>query len=317
MLLQITQYSSLSDPVDCKGGMEALVEAAGQGKVREVQGLVVACPGVRINDESDGQTALWRAASVGHVDVVKFLLSKSRIDVNKVNTDTQKRHTPLFIAASQGYVNVVKELIAYPNIDVNLANYEPTHWPLVDISEGDYIRFNMYDFKISQHDYDGATPLWIASEKGHIEVVNQLLAHQQIKVNQPITSHGAITLIQATDRAIANIRGMVKINVRFNKYNGATPLWIASERGHVEVVKQLLSHQHIKVNQATTSPGPIYLLKASNGAEIDVHGMYDIIINQRTYNGATPLWIASEKGHIEVVKQLLGCIMKNWFQDYF
>ena len=56
---------------------------------------------------------------------------------------------------------------------------------------------------------------------------------------------------------------------------GATPLLIASERGHVEVVSTLLAKQEVNVNQAAN-------------------------------NGCTPLYVANEKGHSEVVSLLLA-----------
>ena len=64
----------------------------------------------------------------------------------------------------------------------------------------------------------GTTPLFVASERGHVEVVSTLLAKQEVNVNQA-----------------AN--------------NGCTPLYIASWNGHSEVVSMLLAKQGVDVNQ--------------------------------------------------------------------
>ena len=88
---------------------------------------------------------------------------------------------------------------------------------------------------------DDKTPLYAASEKGHLEVVRELLAR------------GA-----AVDAAI---------------YGGWTPLLVAILKGHLEVVKALLAR----------------------GASVDA-AMND---------GATPLYVASQMGHLDVVRELL------------
>ena len=73
--------------------------------------------------------------------------------------------------------------------------------------------------KVNQAANDGATPLYIASQNGHAEVVSMLLAKQGVDVNQ------------------AN-------------NDGATPLYIVSLKGHAEVVSMLLATEDIDVNRA-------------------------------------------------------------------
>ena len=91
---------------------------------------------------------------------------------------------------------------------------------------------------------DGATPLYMASQDGHVEVVKALLTHQQIDVNKARTKYGD------------------------------TPILIASANGHEQVVKVLIVDPRVNVNQA------------------------------RATDGATPLFIASLNRHVEMVKGL-------------
>ena len=91
---------------------------------------------------------------------------------------------------------------------------------------------------------DGATPLYIASVEGHLEVVRELLAR------------GA-----AVDAA-RNI----------TETSSATPLYIASWAGHLEIVRELLK---AKAN-----------------------------VDAARNDGWTPLLIASQKGHLEIVREL-------------
>ena len=89
---------------------------------------------------------------------------------------------------------------------------------------------------------DGATPLLIACQEGHSDIVAKLLAADA-------------SVDQADD-------------------DGFTPLWVACQERHDEVISKLLA------------------------ANADV--------NQATDDGATPLYIASQNGHAEVVAKLLA-----------
>ena len=72
---------------------------------------------------------------------------------------------------------------------------------------------------VNQARDDGCTPLFMASQEGHSEVVSMLLAKQGVDVNQAMN-------------------------------DGRTPLYIASHEGHSEVVSMLLTKQCINMNQA-------------------------------------------------------------------
>ena len=89
---------------------------------------------------------------------------------------------------------------------------------------------------------------------------------------------------------------------------GFSTLWIAAEKGHVEVVKLLLTEGNAEVDKAANDGvTPLYaaamqgktevvkLLLTEGNAEVD-----------KTNNtGATPLYVAAEQGMTEVVKLLL------------
>jgi len=70
----------------------------------------------------------------------------------------------------------------------------------------------------------GSTPLWMAAQNGHVQIVQTLLTRDDIDVNK-------------------------------HNNQDATPLFIASYFGKVEVVRLLLSQPNIDINNITTTRG--------------------------------------------------------------
>ena len=107
--------------------------------------------------------------------------------------------------------------------------------------------------------------LFQATVTGCAEVVERLLARDDIDVNKAETD------------------------------NGCTPLCEASQNGHTEVVERLLARDDIDVNKATTSAGVTPLLMASANGHTEVVGRLltrdDIDVNKAmTSDGSTPLY---------------------------
>jgi len=121
----------------------------------------------------------------------------------------------------------------------------------------------------------GATPLLVASQNGHLEVVRELLAR------------GAA--VDAADN------------------RGFTPLYIASREGHVEVVRELLARG--AAADTTNSKGFTPLYTASELGHVEV--VRELLaqgaaVGTATKKGWTPLLTASQEGHVEVVRELLA-----------
>eukprot|EP00935_MAST-01C_sp_MAST-1C-sp1_P001664 g1664.t1 len=163
---------------------------------------------------------------------------------------------------------------------------------------------------------NGCTPLIIATQNGHLDVVQALLRHAGINANQARTDDGCTPLIIAAHQGhldvVQALLGHAGIEVNQARTdNGCTPLFMAAQEGHSDVVQALLRHARIEVNQATTDNGCTPLIMAAQQGHSDVVqallGHAGIEVNQaRTDNGCTPLFQAAHQGHLDVVQALLG-----------
>lgn len=83
-----------------------ILDAASLGDIEKVMTLVMDDPSLVESVDEYGYTALHRASSLGHIEIVRFLISRGA-DVNSRAND----ETPLYIAARYGNVEIAELLI--------------------------------------------------------------------------------------------------------------------------------------------------------------------------------------------------------------
>eukprot|EP00760_Papus_ankaliazontas_P032384 PhM_4_TR5783/c0_g2_i1/m.79660 len=122
---------------------------------------------------------------------------------------------------------------------------------------------------------DGCTALWLASEKGNVEVCQSLL-HFGADVNA----------VKAT--------------------GNVTPLYIAAQNGHTEVVRLLLSHAARIDEPKSTGATPLFIAAQQNfGSIVFLLLTAGSNVATRNHMGITPLMIAAYQGNADVVEMLL------------
>ena len=109
---------------------------------------------------------------------------------------------------------------------------------------------------------------------------------------------------RTVDEFVIQAAGDVDINGTF--LGQATPLFIAAAKGHVALVRQLLSSPNIDVNRPGTKNGSTPLFVAAEKGHVQVvEALLEsstIEVNKGLFS---PLYVASQNGHVQVVKALL------------
>ncbi|XP_069486894.1 ankyrin repeat domain-containing protein 17 isoform X4 [Ambystoma mexicanum] len=255
------------DP-ETQARLEALLEAAGIGKLSTADGKAFADPEVlrrltssvscaldeaaaaltRMRAESTasaGQTdnrSLAEACSEGDVNAVRKLLIEGR----SVNEHTEEGESLLCLACSAGYYELAQVLLA--------------------------MHANVEDRGIK----GDITPLMAAANGGHVEIVKLLLAHGADVNAQSSTGNTALTYACAGGYVdVVKVLLQAGASIEDHNENGHTPLMEAGSAGHVEVARVLLD----------------------SGAGINTHS------NEFKESALT---LACYKGHLEMVRFLLA-----------
>ncbi|NP_001191021.1 ankyrin repeat and KH domain-containing protein 1 [Xenopus tropicalis] len=287
------------DP-ETQARLEALLEAAGIGKLSTADGKAFADPEVlrRLtssvscaldeaaaaltrmradNTLSTGQVdnrSLAEACSDGDVNAVRKLLDEGR----SVNEHTEEGESLLCLACSAGYYELAQVLLAMH------ANVED--------------RGNKGDI----------TPLMAAASGGFVDIVKLLLAHSADVNAQSSTGNTALTYACAGG-FVDVVKVLLKegANIEDHNENGHTPLMEAASAGHVEVARVLLEFG-AGINTHSNEFKESALTLACYKGHLDmVRFLLEAGADQehKTDEMHTALMEACMDGHVEVARLLL------------
>ena len=224
--------------------------------------------------DDDEKSALSWAAKHGHLDTVRCLFDQWKIDVNWRDS---MHMTPLILAAKHGHIEVVKLLLLRKDINADPGDdrwRSALSWAADGYPAIARIFLDRNDVNINSEDRYDCTPLYYAAKSGSLEIVQLLLARPNLEIN-------------------------------FNDAN-ASPLAAAILSGVVEISKLFLERAKLSTTGFNLEGA---LLDAAENGNIQavqmVLGLDRSLVGCRSVSGRTPLALAAQWGHTEVVRFLL------------
>lgn len=214
-----------------------------------------------------GNSPLHISCQYGHFNVAELLIEADAFP------DLQNSHgqTPLHIACSHGYKDIVLLLLEY-DASINIRDTTGKTVLHYACTNGfkDIVHV-LLNYATIIYYKDRKTCLEICLEKSYVDVAKVILARLNIK-REYINS---LFIGACKSGSFINAKLLIKFNASLNAMGNddKTPLFEASENGHLEIVKLLLRHK----------------------ADID----------HRCLGGKTPLFVACMNGHKNVAEYLI------------
>lgn len=118
-------------------------------------------------------TILHMAAKHNRHEIVPLLLEKSNTNINSLEVGG---YSALSLAARKGHTDIVRMLLENESINVNAGIY---HYP--ELKKTTNNAGNIFYFE--PEDATNTSTLFLAIEKGHLEIVELLLAKDDIDLN--------------------------------------------------------------------------------------------------------------------------------------
>jgi ankyrin repeat protein len=193
-----------------KGMNEQLIAAAERGDTAAVLAMISAGADINAQD-GRGCTPVMAATHGNHADTVRTLIQAGA----DINLRDDRKDNVLLYAGAEGLLDILQLAIA-ARADTRITN-----------------RF-------------GGTALIPAAERGHVEVVRELLTHSDVDVNH-VNNLGWTALLEAIvlsdggprHQEIVHLLIAHGANVNLPDKDGKTPLQLARQRGFAPIERML------------------------------------------------------------------------------
>jgi ankyrin repeat protein len=290
-------------------GWTPLLIACNRGHMEFVTTLLSNHARVDVFD-TEGRSALHLAAERGFLQVCDALLTNKAF----INSKSRNGRTALHLAAMNGYSHLVKFLIRDHNavIDIlTLRKQTPLH-----LSAGngqlDVCKLLLeLGASIDATDDLGQKPIHVAAQNNFSEVAKLFLEQHPQLVMATSKDGNTCAHIAAMQGSVKVIEELMKfdrtgvINVR-NKLTDSTPLQLAAEGGHAEVVKALVRAGASTTDENKSGFTAVHLAaKNGHGPVLEVMRTSGSLRSSSKKLGLTPLHVAAYYGQADTVRELL------------
>ncbi|KAM4037012.1 ankyrin repeat and KH domain-containing protein 1-like [Anomaloglossus baeobatrachus] len=287
-----------------ENGHTALMEAASSGHVEVAKILLENGAGINTHSNEFKESALTLACYKGHLEMVRFLLEAGADQEHK----TDEMHTALMEACMDGHVGVARLLLdSGAQVNMPADSFES---PLTLAACGGHVELAALLIErganLEEVNDEGYTPLMEAAREGHEEMVALLLAQgANINTQTEETQETALTL--ACCGGFAEVTDFLVKSGADVELGCSTPLMEASQEGHLELVKYLLT-AGANVH-ASTATGDTALTYACENGHTDVAEALlqaGADLEHESEGGRTPLMKAARAGHLCTVQFLIS-----------
>ena len=260
--------------------------------------------------DNTGKSPLYYACAGGHVDVVKLLVTKFKVDVNY--TDADHRNLLHYACSKAWDIDVVKALFKAEVF--NCADYTvktPLHYACTN-RNWQIVKLLLPYFK---NDDRGWTPLHIACAQGYLQLVIVLKSSSKDMVHPDAEGRSPLMLaaLGGHINVVKTMLGYYKCPVATKDKYGSTLLHLACRRGSADLVKLLVTKYKLDIKARNGENNTTLHVAALAGQKEVIDALLKLSENLRLQiniaakgkSGMSLLHAACAGGNASVVKYIL------------